>query len=61
MNPFLSLIFTLAYFYVFFLGLLACFYLAHSYLESRHFLKAGSTSALAVLAIGGLLQAIMGG
>lgn len=60
MNSLFSLLFTLAYFSVFFAGLFACFYLAHSYLKSRHFFKAGSTSTLAILAIGGLLQAIIG-
>lgn len=60
MNTLFSLLFTLAYFFVFFLGLFACFYLAHSYLKSRHFFKAGSTSTLALFAICGLFQAIIG-
>ncbi|WP_151823771.1 hypothetical protein [Acinetobacter bereziniae] len=60
MNSLFSLLFTLAYFSVFFLGLFACFYLARGYFRNRKFFKAGSTSTLALFAIGGLLQAIIG-
>lgn len=60
MISFFSLVFVLAYFSVFFFGLFACFYLASKYFKSRYFFKAGSTFTLALLAIGGLFQAIVG-
>lgn len=60
MSTFFSMLFVLAYFAVFILGLMTCFFVARGYFQSRHFFKAGSTSTLALFAIGGLLQAIIG-
>lgn len=60
MSNFLNWVLVISYFSVFFLGLLACFHVACGYFKSRNFFKAGSTSTLALLAIGGLFQAIIG-
>ena len=72
MTLILKWLFIVAYFSEFFLGLNACFYIAKSYWVARSTkgntvftkraltLKAIGTSALALCAIGGLLQAIAG-
>lgn len=60
MSTYFSMLFVLAYFAVFILGLMTCFYVARGYFRNRKFFKAGSTSTLALFAIGGLLQAIIG-
>lgn len=72
MNTFFSLVFVLAYFAVFLIGLAACFKDAKlswitrnntglTVFEKRDYkLKAGASLSLAFLAIGGLIQAIVG-
>lgn len=60
MNTFFSLLFVIAYFGVFIFGLFSCYCLAHHYFKSREFIKSASTGALALFAIGGLIQAMMG-
>lgn len=51
---------TIAYLTVFFLGLGFCFYLSKKYFTHRNVFKAASTFSLAVLALGGLIQAFAG-
>ncbi len=72
MNTFFSSVFVTAYFSVFFLGLYACFYLARSYWIGRSTngntvftkraltIKSIATISLALCAIGGLFQAMVG-
>ena len=60
MSTYFSLLFVLAYFSVFIVGLITCYHVTCDYFLSRHFFKAGSTGTLALLAIGGLVQALIG-
>ena len=72
MNTFFSSVFVTAYFSVFFLGLYACFYLARNYWVARSIkgntvftkraltIKSVATISLALCAIGGLFQAMVG-
>lgn len=60
MNTFFSWALPIAYFSVFLVGLLACYHIANGYFKSRKFFKAGSTCALAILAICGLIKAFAG-
>ena len=60
MYTFFSVTFVLSYFSVFLLGLMACFHVAREYFKARKFIKGSSVSALALSAIGGLVQAIVG-
>lgn len=72
MSLFLNWLFAIAYFSVFFLGLFACFCLARNYWIARSTkgntvftkraltIKSIATTSLALCAIGGLLQAMVG-
>lgn len=60
MKTYISTIFALSYFSVFTLGLLACFHVSREYCKTRKIIKASSVATLALCAIGGLVQAIIG-
>lgn len=60
MNTFFSLVFVIAYFLVFILGLLRGFYIAWQYYRKYEFMSACLVLAISLFAIGGLIQAIMG-
>lgn len=60
MSNFLNWMLVISYFSVFLLGLLACFHVTREYFKTRKFLKGSSVCALALSAIGGLVQAIIG-
>ena len=60
MKTYLSIIFVLSYFLVFIIGLLASFHVTRGYYKTRKFIKASSIATLALCAIGGLIQAIIG-
>lgn len=60
MKIYFNILFVLAYFSVFILGLLTCFHLVYEYCKNRKFIKAISVAILALCAIGGLIQAILG-
>ena len=51
---------SISYFIVFIIGVVTCFKTSKNFYNNRNYIKAGSTGALAVLAIGGLVQAILG-
>jgi len=51
---------SLAYFIVFIIGLVTCFRSSTSFFNNRNYIKAGSSISLAIFAIGGLFQAILG-